>query len=54
MIECSEEDAEELAQIHVVRCFVKTQPATIIQVHGEFGWKSFAEHFNRGRHFLFN
>ena len=52
MVECAEEDAEQLTQVHVVGRLVEAQPATIVQVHGELGGESLAEHFHRGRHFL--
>lgn len=52
MIERAEEDAKQLAQIHVIRRFIKSQAATIIQIHIEFRGKAFAKQFDCSRHFL--
>ena len=53
MVERSEEDPEELPQVHVVGGLLEPEAATVVQVHGELGGKSFAENLHRSRHLLF-
>ena len=46
MIQGSEENSEELAQVHVVRRLLEPEAAAVVQVHGELGWESFAENLD--------
>lgn len=41
--ECAEEDAKDLAQIHVIRRFVKAQLAAVIQIHCELWREAFTQ-----------
>ena len=52
MVEGAEEDPEQLPQVHVVGSLFEPQPAAVVQVHGELGRESFAEHLHGGRHLL--
>ena len=40
VVKVAEEDAEELAQVHVVGRLFEAQPAAVVQVHGELGRKA--------------
>ena len=35
MVEGAEQDTKQLAQVHVVRSLFKTQPSTVVEVHGK-------------------
>ena len=40
VVESAEQNAEKLAQIHVVGRLVESQTAAVVQIHGEFGWET--------------
>ena len=50
MIQGSEENSEELAQVHVVGRLFESEPTAVVQVHREFSWKSFAKDLHWRRH----
>lgn len=52
MVERTEQFAELNTHSHILRRFIKPQSSNVVQVFGEFGGKSFAEHFNGSSHFL--
>jgi hypothetical protein len=53
VVEGAEEDAEQLPEIHVVRGLLEPQAPAVVQIHGELGGETLAEHLNRSRHLLF-
>jgi len=44
VVEGAEQDAEQLAQVHVVGRLVKAQAAAVVQVHGELGREALRAH----------
>ena len=40
VVECAEQDTEQLSQVHVVWGLVKAKPSAVVQVHGKFCWKA--------------
>lgn len=47
-----EEVAEHLAKVRVVRLVVEPERARVVQIHGELGGETTAEHFNWSGHLL--
>ena len=39
MVECAEEDAKQLAQVHVVGCLFEPQSSAVVEVHGKLCWE---------------
>lgn len=52
MIERSEENSEQLPQVHVIWRFIETKSSCVAQVHWELSWESFAQVLDWCRHFL--
>jgi hypothetical protein len=50
VIEGSEEDSEELPQVHVVGGLLESESAAVVQVHGELGGKALAQNLDGGGH----
>ena len=50
--ERTEQDAEELTQVHVVRGLVEAQATAVVQIHGELRRESLAQHLDGCRHLL--
>merc|ERR1719193_1047113 len=53
MVEGTEQDPEELSEIHVVWGLLKPQPAAVVEVHGKLCRESLAQNFNGCGHLLF-
>jgi len=53
MIEGSKEDAEELAEVHVIRRLLEAQAAAVVKVHGELCRETLAEDLDGSRHLFF-
>ena len=52
MVQCAEEDAEQLTQVHVVRCLFEAESAAVVQIHRELSRESLAEHLDGSGHLL--
>ena len=46
VVECPEEDPEELAQVHVVRRLFEPQAAAVVEVHCKLSWETLAQHLD--------
>lgn len=49
----TEQNTEELAEVHVVGRLVKAETTTVVKVHRKFRWETFAQYLNLGGNFLF-
>jgi len=52
VVKGSEEDPEELPQVHVVWSFLEPEAPAIVEIHGELCGEALAKHLHRGRHLL--
>ena len=52
VVQRSEENAEQLTQVHVIGRLLKTQSATVVQVHRELGREALAQGVDGRAHFL--
>ena len=53
MIESAEKDTEQLTQIHIIGTFFESKTAAVVEIHGKFCRKPFAQNLDRCGHFLF-
>jgi len=52
VVQGSEEDPEQLSEIHVVGSLFEAKTSAVVQIHGKLCGESLAENFNRCWHFL--
>ena len=52
VVKGSEEDPEQLPQVHVVWSFLEPEAPAIVEIHGELCGEALAKHLHRGRHLL--
>jgi len=52
VVQGSEEDPEQLPEIHVVWSLFEAETAAVVEIHGELGRETFAENFHWSRHLL--
>jgi len=52
VVEGAEEDPEELSEVHVVRRLLEPQTSAVVQIHGELGGETLAQHLHRRGHLL--
>ena len=52
VVKGSEEDPEELPQVHVVGSFLEPEAPAVVEIHGELSRETFAENFHGSRHLL--
>ena len=49
VVQRTEQDAEQLTQVHVVRCLLESETPAVVEVHGKFSGKSLEREREGGR-----